>query len=180
MANSMESRRKQRKEITDIPGKEGWVLKSFFWIVVLERTLKSLLDCKEIKPLDPKENQSWIFIGSTDVKAETPVFWSPDVKNWFIGKDTDAGKDWRQEEKGTIEDEVVGWHHQLNGHEFEQAPGVSDGQGSLACCSPWGRKELNMTERPNWTELWIHVGDTVLILAVKWQVLEWDRCVHKW
>ena len=99
MANSMESRGKQRKEITDVPGKEGWVLKSFFWIVVLERTLKSLLDCKEIKPLDPKENQSWIFIGSTDVKAETPVFWSPDVKNWFIGKDTDAGKDWGQEEK---------------------------------------------------------------------------------
>ena len=108
MANSMESRGKQRKEITDVPGKEGWVLKSFFWIVVLERTLESLLDCKEIKPLDPKENQSWIFIGSTDVKAETPVFWSPDVKNWFIGKDTDAGKDWRQEEKGETEDEMVG------------------------------------------------------------------------
>ena len=103
MANSMESRVKQRKEITDVPGKEGWVLKSCFWIVVLERTLKSLLDCKEIKTLNPKEDQSWIFIGST----ENPVFWSPDVKNWFIGKDTDAGKDWRQEEKGEPEDEMV-------------------------------------------------------------------------
>ena len=100
MANSMESRGKQRKEITGVPGKEGWVLKSCFWIVVLERTLKSLLNCKEIKPLNPKENQSWIFIGITDVKAETPVFWSPDAKNWFIGKDTDAGKDWRQEGRG--------------------------------------------------------------------------------
>jgi len=106
-------------------------------------------DCK-IKPVSPKGNQSWIFIGWTDAEAEAPILWPPDEKNWLIGKDPDAGKDWRQEEKGMTEDEMVGWHHWLEGHEFEQAPGVGDGQGSLACCSPWGCKELDMTEWLNW------------------------------
>ena len=109
-------------------------------------------DSKEIKPFNPKGNQPWIFIGRTDAEAETPVLWPPDAKSWLIGKDPDAGKDWRQEEKGTTEDEMVGWHHWLNGHEFEQTPGVGDGQGGLACCSPWSCKELDVTERLNWTD----------------------------
>ena len=100
--------------------KEGWVLKNWcFWTVVLEKTLERPLDCREIKPVNPKRNQSWIFIGRTDAEAETPILWPPDVKNWLIRKDPDAGKDWRQEEKGSTEDEMVGWHHQLNGHESE-------------------------------------------------------------
>ena len=107
-----------------------------FQTVVLEKALESHLDCKEIKPVNPKGNQSWIFIGRTDAVAETPILWPPDVKSQFIGKDPDAGKDWRWEENWTTEDEMVGWHHQLNGHEFEQAQGVGDGQGSLACCNP--------------------------------------------
>ena len=98
----------------------------------------------------PKGNQSWIFIGRTDAEAETPIFWPHDEKNWLIGKDPGAGKHWRQEEMGMTEDEMVGWHHQLDGHEFEQALGVGDGQGSLACCGPWGRKESDTTELPNW------------------------------
>ena len=110
------------------------------------------LDCKEIKPVNPKGNQSWIFIGRTDAKAEVPILWPPDAKNWLIGKDPDAGKDWRQEEKGTTEDEMVGWHHRLDRHEFDQAPGVGDGQGNLACCSPWSCKQLDTTEQLNWTE----------------------------
>ena len=117
-------------------------------------TLESLLDCKEIIPVTPKGNQSWIFIGRTDAEAEAPTLWPPEAKNWLIGKDADAGKDWRQEEKGMTKDEVVGWHHLLDGHEFEQAPGVGDGQGSLACCSPRVRKESNTTEW--WTEWQTH------------------------
>ena len=116
-------------------------------------TLESPLDCKEIKPVDPKANHSWIVIGKTAAEAETSIFWPLDEKNWLIGKDPDAGKDWGQEEKGTTEDEMVGWHHRLNGHEFEQAPGVGDGQGGLVCCSPWGHKESDTTEQLNWTEL---------------------------
>jgi len=110
-----------------------------FWIVLLENTLESSLDCKEIKQVNPEGNQSWIFIGSIDAEAETPILWPPDVKNWLIGKDPDAGKDWRQEKEMT-EDEMVGWHHWLDGHEFEQALGVGDRQGSLECCSPWVAK----------------------------------------
>ena len=102
---------------------------------------------------NPKRNQSWIFTGRTDAEAEAPILWPPDVKNWLIGKDPDAGKDWRQEEKGMTEDEMFGWHHWLNGHKFEQALGISDEQGSLACCSPWGCKESDTTEQLNWTEL---------------------------
>ena len=135
----------------ELDHKESWVLKNWwFWTVVLEKTLESPLDCKEIKPVHPKGNQSWLFIRRTDAEAETPILWPPDAKNWLIGKDPDAGKDWRQEEKGTTEDEMVGWHHWLNEHEFKQAPGICDGQGRLAWCSPWGLKESDMTEQLNW------------------------------
>ena len=118
--------------------------------VVLEKTLKRPWD-RKIKPVYSKGNQPCIFIGRTD--AEAPMLWPPDAKNWFIGKNPNAGEDWRQENKGRREDEMVGWHHQLNGHELDQAPGVGNDQGSLVCCSPWGRKESDMTERLNWTEL---------------------------
>ena len=107
-------------------------------LVELEKTIESPLDCKEIKPVCPKGNQSWKFIGRTDAEAEAPMLWPPDGKNWLIGKDPDAGKDWGQEKKGMTEDEMVGWHHPFDGREFEWAPGVGDGQGGLACCSPWG------------------------------------------
>ena len=120
--------------------------------MVLEKTLESPLDCKEIKPVNPEGNQSWIFIGTTDGKAETPILWPPGVKNWLIRKDTDAGQDWRKGEKGIIEDETVGWYHRFDGHEFEQAPEVGE-QGNLPCCSPWGCKESDTTERLNWTKL---------------------------
>ena len=144
--------------------KESWVLKNWcFWTVVLEKTLESPLDCKEIQPVNPKENKSWLFIGRTDAETEAPVLWSPDVKSWLIRKDPDARKDWRQEEKGTTEDEMVGWHHWLNEHEFEQALGVGDGQGSRACYSPWGRKESDMTEWLNWLSDWLYY------LLMKWQ-----------
>ena len=116
---------------------------------MLEKTLESPLDCKEIQPVHPKGNKSWIFFWRTD--AEAPILWPPSVKSWLIWKDPDAGQDGRQEEKGTTENEMVGWHHWLYGHEFEQAPGV-DGLGSLVCCSPWGHKELDTTEWLNWTE----------------------------
>ena len=125
------------------------------------RTLESLLDSKEIKAVHPKGNQSWIFIGRIDAEAETPILWSPDVKNWLIGKDPDAGKDGRWEEKGTTEDEMVGWHHRLNGHELEQTLGVGDGQGSLACSSPWGCEKLDTTsweELTHWNRLWCWEG----------------------
>ena len=137
----------------ELDHKESWALKKWwFWTVVLEKTLENPLNCKEIQAVHPNGNQSWIFIGRTDAEAEIPILWPSDGKNWLIGKDPDAGKDWRQEEKGTTEDDMFGWHHRLNEHEFEQAPGVGDGQGSLACCSPWGCKESDMTERLNWTE----------------------------
>ena len=138
----------------DLDYKESWTLKNWcLWTEVLENTLESPLDCKEIKPVSRKGNQSWIYIGRTDVEAETPVLWPPDMKNWLIGKDPDAGKYWRREEKGTTEDEMVGWHPWLDGHEFGQALGVGDAQGVLACCSQWGGKELNTTEQLTWTEL---------------------------
>ena len=137
----------------ELDHKEGWAPKNWcFWTVVLWKTLESPLDCKEIRPVNPKGNQSWLFIGMTDGEAETPILWPPDVKNWLIWKDPDAGKKWRQKEKGMTEDEMVGWHHRLDGYEFEQAPGVGDGQGSLVCCGPWSHKELNMTEQLKWTE----------------------------
>ena len=131
--------------------KENWALENWcFWTVVLEKTPESSLDCKEIKPVNPKGSLFWIFIGSTDADAEAPILWPPDAKNWLIRKDSDAGKDWRQEEKGATEDEMVGWHPWLDGHESEQASGVGDGQGRLAWCSPWGCKELDMTKWLDW------------------------------
>ena len=130
--------------------KEDWALKnSCFQTVLLEKTLESSLDRKEIKPVSPKGNQPWIFIGRTDAKAESPVLCPPDLKIWLIGKDPDAGKDWGQEEKWTIDDETFGWHHWLNEHEFEQTPRDSEGQGSMACCSSWGLKKSDMSEQLN-------------------------------
>ena len=134
--------------------KENWAPKNWcFWTVVLEKTLESPLDCKEIQPVHPKGDQSWVFTGRTDAEAETPTLWPPDAKNWFIWKDPDAGKDWRQEQKGMTEDEMVGCHHRLNGYEFEQSLGVGDGQEGLASCSPWSHKESDTTEQLNWIEL---------------------------
>ena len=131
---------------------EGWALKNWcFWTVVL-KTLESPLDCKEIQPVHPKD-QSWVFFGMTDAKAETPILWPPDPKSWLTGKDPDAGKDWRREEKGRTEDEMVGWHHRFNGHGFGWTLGVGDGQGGLECCGSWGHKESDTTEQLNWIEL---------------------------
>ena len=131
-------------------GCESWTIKKAeHWIIdafELWRRLESSLDCKEIKPVNPKGNQPWIFIGRTDAKAEALILWPPNAKNWLIGKDPNAGKDRRQEKKGMIEDEMVGRHHWFNGHEVEKVPGDGEGQGSLACCSPWGHKESDMTE----------------------------------
>ena len=133
---------------------EGWALKNWcFWTVVLEKTLESPLDCKEIQPVHSEGDQPWDFFGRNDAKAETPVLWAPHEKSWLIGKDFDAERDWGQEEKGTTEDEIAGWHHRLDGHESEWTPGVGDGQGGLACCDSWGLKESDTTERLNWTEL---------------------------
>ena len=138
----------------ELDHKESWVPKNWcFWIVVLEKTLESPLDCKETKLVHPEGNQSWIFIGRTDGEAEAPIHWPSDAKSWLIWKDPDAGKNWRGEEKRTTEDEMVGWNHWLDGYEFEQALGVGDGQRSLVFCSPWGRKESDTTEQLNWTEL---------------------------
>ena len=132
----------ERFEMWELNHKESWEPKNWcFWTVALDKTLESSLDYKEIKPVNPKGNQSWIFTGRTDAEAEAPILWPPNTKSWLIRKDPDAGKDWGREEKGMTEDEMVGWH-QLNGRESEQAPGVGGGQGSLACCSPWGHKEL--------------------------------------
>ena len=134
-------------EMWELDHKEGWVLKNWcFWTVVLKKSLESPLDCKEIKPVNPKGYQLWIFIGGTDAKAEAPILWPPDAKSWLIGKDPDAGKDWRQEKNGMAEDEMFGWYHQLEGHEFEQVLGDGEGQESLACYSPWGHNELDTTE----------------------------------
>ena len=143
-------------------GCESWTVKKAerwraqnwcFWTVVLEKTLESPLDCKEFQPGHPKGDRSWVFIGRTDVKAETPILWPPHAKCWLFGKDPDAGRVRGQEEKGTTEDEMAEWHHQLNGDEFEWTPG--DGQGGLACCDSWGRKGSDMTEQLNWTETFI-------------------------
>ena len=137
----------------DMNHKETWVPKNWcFRTVVLEKTLEGPLDYNKIKPINPKWNQSWIFNGKTSAEAEVPIFWPPDAKNWLTRKDPDDEKDWSQEEKGTTEDEMVGWHHWLDGHEFEQAPGDGDRQGSLACCSPWDHRESDRTEQLNWTD----------------------------
>ena len=131
---------------------ECWRIDAFeLWC--WKKTLKSPLDCKEIQPVHPKGDQSWVFIGRTDVEGETPILWPPDAKSWLIWKDPDAENDWGQEEKGTTEDEMVGWHHRLDGHGFGRTPGVGDGQGGLACCGSWSCKESNTTEQLNWTAL---------------------------
>ena len=133
---------------------ESWAPKNgCFWTVVLEKTLESPLDCKEIQPVNPKGNLSRIFIGRTDAEAAAPVLWPPHVKSWLIGKDSDAGRDWGQEEKGTTEDEMAGWHHRFDGRESGWTRGVGDRQGGLACCNSWGSRESDTTERLNWTEL---------------------------
>ena len=170
-------------QLWELDHKESWALKNWcFWTVVLEKTLESPLKSKEIEPVHPKGNQSWIFIRRTDAEAETLILWPPDVKNWLIRKDPDAGKDWRQEEKGMTEDEMVVWHHRINGNKFEQAPRIGDGQGSLACCSPWSCKELDMIERLNWTELnlttdSLHLlGSMIKIMSIR--MLNHFRCSH--
>ena len=135
---------------SDFGHKEGWVPKNWcFWTVV--KTLESPLDCKKIKPVKSKGNQPCMFIGRTNAETEAPILWPPDAKSWLVGKDPDAGKDWGQEKKGTTEDEMIGWHHGFDGHEFEQTPGDSEGQVSLACCSPWESpcKGSDMTEQLN-------------------------------
>ena len=154
--------------------KESWALKNWcFWTVVLEKTLESPLHCKDIQPVHSNGDQSWVFIYRTDVEVETPILWLLDAKSWLIGKDPNAGKDRRQEEKGMTEDEMARWHHWLDGHEFKQAPGVGDGQGSLVCCSPWGHKELDATEQLNWTEnKWLRIK-----LSFQKELL--DQCL-KW
>ena len=168
--------------------RESWAPKNWcFWTVVLEKTVESPLDCKEIKPVNSQGNQSWIFTGRTNAEAETRILWPPDAKNWLIRKAPDAGKDWRWEEKRTTEDEMVEWHHQLEGCEFEQALGVGDGQGRLACYSPWCHKESDMIERLNWTELTAHLQnkkkkkttelfdifrETIITLRVFWTMPE--------
>ena len=140
----------------ELDHKEGRVPKNWcFQTVVLEKTLESPLDSKEIKPVNLKGNQSWIFFGRTDAEAETPILWAPDTKSRLTGKDPDAGKHWGWEEKGAIEGEIVGWHHWPDGHEFEQTSGDSEGQESLACCSPWGCKELDMTYQLNNNKIFI-------------------------
>ena len=156
--------------------KESWVPTNWcFWTTVLEKTLESPLDCKDIQLVHPKD-QSWVFIRRTDAEAETPMLWQPDVKNWFIGKGPDAGKDWMQEENGTTEDGMVGWHHWFDGREFEWSQGVGDGQGSLACCSPWGRKESDTKERLNWTEVWtMWYSKFFLCISLIFIATLWDK-----
>ena len=157
----------QRSELSSlwfpvvIYGCESWTVKKAerwridaFELWCWRRFLRvSPLDYKKIQPVHSKGDQSWVFFGRNDAKVETPILWSPDAKSWLIGKDSDAGRDWGQEEKGTTEDEMAGWHHRLDGCEFEWTLGVGDGQGGLACCSSWGHKESDTTELVNWSEL---------------------------
>ena len=159
---------------------------------MLEKTLESPLDCKEIQPVHPKGDQSWVFIGRTDVEAETPILWPPDSKSWLIWKDPDAGKDWGQEEKGTTEDEMVGWHHWLNGHGFGWTLGVGDRQGGLACCGSWDHKKSDTTEWLKWTELncfidytnafdWIMTNCGKFLERWEYQTMlpvSWEICMH--
>ena len=161
--------------------KESWAPNYWcFWTVVLEKTLQSPLECKEIQLVHPEGDQSWVFIGRTDVEAETPILWPPDTKSWLIGKDPDAGKDWGQEEKGMTEDEMVGWHHRLNGHGFGCTPRVGDGQGGLACCSSWGRKASDMTEQLNWTEVVSNFSKTRFIHIFRTGNWKQARKEHLW
>ena len=150
----------------ELDHKEGWAPENWcFWTVVL-KTLESPLDCKEIKSVNPKGNQSWIFIGRID--SEAPILWPPDAKTWLIGKDPDAGKDWRLEENRRTEDDMVGWHHWLDGHVFEQTPGDGDGQGSLGCCSPWSQKQSDTAKSLNWTEQIVEKYYKAPLNLVRW------------
>ena len=167
--------------------KESWVPKTWcFWTVLLEKTLENPLDCKEIKSVNAKGNQSWIFFGRTDAEAGTPTLWPPDMKRWLIGKDLDAGKDWGQEEKGTTEDEMAGWHHWPDGHEFDQAPGVGDGQWSLVCLQSMGSLRVGhdwMTELTERTDACNKVDKSVNNDAEwEWSQKKWEKtcnaCCH--
>ena len=142
------------------------------WTVVLEKTLESPLDCKEIQPVHPKTDQSWVFIGRTDAEAETPILWPPDANSWLIGKAPDAGEDWGWEEKGTTEDEMVGWHHQHSGHGFGWPPGVVDGQGGLVCCGSWSHKESDTTEWLNWIKSKLL---TNFITLTSWVIMSFEQ-----
>ena len=155
--------------------KESWVLKNWcFWTVVLEKTLESPLDCKEIQPVHPTGNQSWIFIGRTDAEAETPILWPPDAKNRLIGKDPVAGKDWRWEEKGMTEDEMVGWHHRLYGHEFKQASGVGEGQEAWHAAVHGVAK--SWTRLSDWTD-YVSTYLTIIYLSIYNTHTHWHRYV---
>ena len=137
----------------DLDCEESWALKNWcFWTVMLEKTLESPLDWKEIQPVHSEGDQPWVFFVRNDAKAATPILWPPHAKSWLIEKDSDAGRDWELEDKGTTENEMAGWHHGLDGPEFEWTPGVSDRQGGLVCCNLWGRKESDTTERLTWTK----------------------------
>ena len=163
--------------------KEGWTPKNWcFWTVVLQKTLESPLDCKEIKSVSPKGNQPSIFIGRTDAEVRAPILWSPDIKSQLTEKDPDAGKDWGQEEKGVNEDEMVGWHHQLNGQEFEQTQRGSEGQGSLVCCSPWGCKESHMTEWTTRNHGWefSSTAETGILQLYTQQYRDPRTCIFYW
>jgi len=154
--------------------KESWEPKNWcFWTVVLEKTLESSMDCKEIQTVHSKGDQPWVFFGRNDAKAETPVLWLRHAKSWLIGKDSDAGSDWGQEEKGMTEDEMAGWHHRLDGCESEWTPGVGDGQGGLACCDSWGRKDSDKTEQLNWT-------DKCYFQFPRWLSSKELTCQHRW
>ena len=144
----------------------------FLWTVVLEKTRESPLDYKEIKPVNPKGNQSWLFTGMTDAEAEAPILWPPAAKSWLVRKDSDAGKEWRQEKKGMTEDKMAEWHHWLNGHEFEQASGDGEGQGSLACCSPWGHKESDTTDRLN--------NSNIIYYLLTYYMMSYFYCLLPW
>ena len=153
---------------------EGWEPKNWcFWTVVLEKTLESLLDCKEIQPVHSEGDQPWDFFGRNDAEAEPLVLWPPHVKSWLTGKDSDAGRDWGQEEKGTTEDEMAGWHHWFDGRESGWTPGVCDGQGGLVCCNSWGRKESDTTEQLNRTDTQIHLDFTTEAHEVNWVLTIW-------
>ena len=162
----------------ELAGEEGWVPKNWcVWTVVLKKTLESPLDCKEIQSVHSEGDQPWGFFGRNDAKAEATVLWPPHVKSWLIGKDSDAGRDWGQEEKGTTEDEMAGWHHRLDGRESEWTPGDGDGQGGLVCFNSCGCKESDTTERLNLTKtlplkgrninnLWMYMGTIILFLSL--------------
>ena len=165
--------------------KESWALKNrCFRTVVLEKTLESPLDCKEIQPVHSEGEQPWVFFGRNDAEAETAILWPPHVKSWLIGKDSDAGRDYGQEEKGTTEDEMAGWHHGLDGRESEWTPGVGDGQGGLACCDSWGHKEPDTTEQLNWTWFVFYTSHVLrskvnlkFLMSGAWQL---PLCLNKW